>query len=412
MKICGVVAEYNPFHNGHAHHLEQSRKLNDADYCIAVISGSFTQRGTPAIADKYTRTRSALMCGADLVLELPVFYAVGSAQYFADGAVSMLEKLGCVDVLSFGSEIGDLKLLQQFAEILYSETPKFRAILKSKLKEGYSYPTARASAIITVYPELSQYVDILNKSNNILGIAYLKSLHAQNSNIAPHTVKRVGADYHDMRFGNHHSSSAAIREALFSGRTPADLKDQMPAPAFEIFADYLQREHSVYTDDFSLLLQYKLISEQAAGYAKYLDVSTELSDRILNHLYEFTTITEFCNLLKTKELTYVRINRALFHILLNITSQEVNHYIEDLKLTPYARVLGFRRDAAPLLTEIDKHTSIPLVTRLSDAHSLLDKPSMEMLGRELEITDIYNSIRCGKSGIPMRSEYSTPIVIL
>ena len=412
MRICGVIAEYNLFHNGHLHHLKMSRELAKADYCIVIMSGHFTQRGAPSIADKYARTRTALVSGADLVLELPSCYATGSAEYFAIGALSLLDQLGCVDALCFGSECGNLELLERFAEIFANEPPQFRQRLKEMLKHGSSYPLARSNALTELYPELSADVMTLSVPNNILGIEYLKALRLLHSTITPYTIKRLGADYHDRRFGKDFCSSSALRNSLISGRPFSDLRDQIPDGAYEVLREYFRTEKPIYMDDFSTLLHYKLILERSAGYTDYLDVTPDLSDRILNNLYRFTTISAFCELLKTKEMTYARISRCLSHILLGIRWETVRGYIDRLHYTPYARVLGFRRNSSELLTEIDRHSSIPLLTKLADAKSTLKEAAYHMFLKELEIADIYNSVQGNKSGHPMRNEYSTPLVII
>ncbi len=412
MKICSIVAEYNPFHNGHAYHLQETKRITKADYTIIIMGGNFMQRGTPAIIDKYTRTRIALECGADLVLELPSYYANSSAEYFAMGAVSLMDKIGVVDYLSFGSECGDIEPLQKIAHIISNESSDYQTHLQSYLRCGNTYPSARSLAILKTCPEMSPSISLLNNPNNILGIEYLKCLIRQKSSITPVTIQRLGSNYHEKRLGLHQSSATALRQALWTGITPKDLRSQMPVESYDIFTEYMSRNPSMHLNDFSEILYYKLLSERETGYTSYIDVSPSLSDRICNHLYKFDGIEAFCDLLKTKDITYTRISRCLFHILLNMRKDELDTYIHDLGLTPYARVLGFRKDAAPLLSEIDKNTRIPLITKLADAHAILTEPAFQMLKKEILINDIYSSIRASKAKIPMINEFSTPIVII
>ncbi len=412
MKICSIVAEYNPFHNGHAYHLQETKRITEADYTIIVMGGNFMQRGTPAIMDKYTRTRIALNCGADLVLELPSYYANSSAEYFAMGAISLLDKLGVVNQISFGSECGDINLLSKLAQIVTSESSDYQAHLQSYLRCGNTYPSARSSAILKTCPEMSAYIPVLNNPNNILGIEYIKSIIRQKSSIKPITIQRLGSGYHDNRLGIDQSSATALRQALWTGITPEELRTQLPKEAYEIFIDYMTENPSIHLNDFSEILYYKLLSERENGYTSYIDVSAPLSDRICNHLYKFDGIEAFCDLLKTKDITYSRISRCLFHILLNMHKDELNTYMHDLDITPYARILGFRKDASALLSEINKNTRIPLITKLADAHKILSKPAHQMLKKEILINDIYSSIRASKAKIPMINEYSTPIVIV
>lgn len=412
MNICGIVAEYNPLHNGHLYQLQKAKELSEADYTIIVMGGNFMQRGTPAIMDKYARAKAALSCGADLVLELPSYYSTGSAEYFAMGAVSLLDKLGAVTHLCFGSECGDAPLLQKIAKILLEESPEYKECLQSHLRSGQTYPSARTSALIKIAPELSAHISVLNTPNNILGIEYIKSIMKQNSSIVPLTTKRYGSGYHDMRLGINQSSATALRQALWSGVNLSELRNQLPEASFAIFEEYLQSNQLIHLNDFSEILYYKLLAERDKGFSDYVDVSPALSDRICNNLYNFNGYEDFCDLLKTKEVTYSRISRCLFHILLNMRKDELDNYMENLGITPYARVLGFRKEAAPLLSEIDKHTRIPLITKLADASEQLSPDAYEMLKRDITVNDIYSSIRASKAKVPMYNEFSTPIVIL
>ncbi len=412
MKVCGIVAEYNPLHNGHFYHLQEAKRISGADYIIVVMGGNFMQRGTPAIMDKYERTRAALSCGADLVLELPSYYATGSAEYFAAGAVSLLTKLGAVDTLCFGSECGDIDILNKIAHIIVEETESYQNCLQSHLREGNTYPVARSAAILQVCPEISSSITILNSPNNILGIEYIKSIIRQESSIIPITLKRCGSDYHDKRLGINQSSASALREALWTGIPLSELKEQMPKAAYDIFDNYLQNNEMLHLNDFSEIMYYKLLSEHHKGFEDYMDVSPALSDRICKNLYKFDGYEAFCDLLKTKEVTYTRISRCLYHIMLNIRKDELDTYIKELGITPYARVLGFRKEATPIFSEIDKKTQIPLVTKLADAHNILSAQAYEMLKKEIMINDIYSSIRASKAKVPMYNEFSTPIVIV
>ena len=412
MKICGIIAEYNPFHNGHQYHLKKSIEQSEADYSVVVMSGNFVQRGTPAIMDKHTRTEAALRCGADLVLELPVCYATGSAEYFAAGAVSLLDKLGAVTHLCFGSECGDIEHLKQIAQIYTNEPACFQEILRQKLKTGISFPVARAAALIEACPELCKSLPILSSPNNILGIEYMKALFRRNSTITPLTITRNGAGYHDRELTLSFSSATAIRQAFENGIPSTQLNGQLPSKASEIYEQYFQISHPIFTNDLSDILHYKLLMEKHTGYTSYMDVSEELSDRIQNNLYRFTTFTDFCALLKTKDLAYSRISRCLMHILLDIKKSDVSIYVNELDYTPYARILGFRREATPMLSEISKKTQIPMISKLADAGKSLEGSALEMLQKDILCSDVYSSLRCRKNEIGMKNEYSTPIVIV
>jgi predicted nucleotidyltransferase len=411
MKVNAIIAEYNPFHNGHKYHLDNAKQHNKADYTIVLMSGNFVQRGNPAILDKFDRARMALSSGADLVIELPTCYSASSAEFFATGAVSLLDKLGVVDSLCFGSECGDIEVLARIARILAGEPAGFVADLKENLALGHSYPNARTDALIHYDPELSESRMVLSSPNNILGIEYIKAIMRLGSTIAPYTTKRLGADYHDSRMGNTPTSANAIRVALSSGQNIEFMREHMPEAAYEILSDWFTHAPLMTADCFSEVLQYKLINERNEGYTKYFDVSPELSDRIVNHLKDFRSFDDFCNILKSKDVTYTRISRCLLHILLGLTD-DVFDKCRSLDYTPYARVLGFRKDSAPLLTKIKMKSSIPLITKLADAKDILSDEAYAMLENELRMNDIYLSAVALKSKTALKNDYSTPLVII
>ena len=411
MKVNAIIAEYNPFHNGHKYHLENALRQTEADYTIVIMSGNFVQRGAPALLDKYKRARMALLNGADLCLELPTCYSSSSAEYFANGAVALADKLGVVTSLCFGSECGDLEILQRIAQILLEEPDSFRSHLKSQLRQGISYPIARTNALLEYDVSLSDSRDVLSTPNNILGIEYIKSLLRRNSPILPVTTLRVGADYHDKRLGEHQCSAQAIRHALFAGQSTKQLQSQLPPSVYTILEEAVQTQQILYSNHLSTALHYKLIQEKAKGYTEYLDVSPDLSDRITKHLYQFQSYDDFCDLLKTKEMTYTRISRCLLHILLDLKKEQIESY-KELDYIPYARILGFRKSSTALLSAIKGNASIPLISKLADAGKLLDESAYAMLQNEIRMSDIYQSTLAQLTGKPMENEYCTPIVII
>lgn len=408
--VNGIVAEYNPFHNGHHHQLRDALSHTGADYTVVIMSGNFMQRGTPALLDKYKRTEMALRCGADLVLELPALYSASSAEYFATGAVALLDKLGVVNHLCFGSECNNLEVLQKIADILCEEPEGYVTLLKQNLKHGYSYPTARTMALVQFQPELSGSRDVLSFPNNILGIEYLKALRRRDCSIKAHTTLR-NSNHHSRMPEEQFSSSLALRQAILDHRDPSMLASQIPEDAYRILEAALASESPLQLDDLSAQLLYKLATEADMGYSSYLDVSSDLSDRIRNRLYEYTSFSGFCDLLKTKDMTYTRISRCLMHILLDIRNTDMELY-RQADYIKYARVLGFRRDAEALLTAIKQNSTIPLLTKLADAKEILDRQGLFMLHKELRINAVYESAAAIKSGRPMNNEYRSPLVII
>ena len=411
MKVNGIVAEYNPFHNGHAYQMQHAKEATGADYTIIVMSGNFMQRGAPALLDKFTRAKMALECGADLVLELPTCYDASSAEFFAKGSVALCDKLVVTTNLCVGSECGNIDTLSRIAEIFYTEPEPYVESLRCNLKKGMSFPIARTWALLQYAPSLSDEKDVLSSPNNILGIEYLKALMSRNSKIVPFTTPRVGADYHDKRLGTNQCSAIAIRQSVAAGHDLTYLASQMPENAYEILRTSLEEQKPLFADDFSAALQYKLLTEYSSGYDCYQDTSPDLSDRIRNMLPSFTGYTSFCDLLKSKDMTYTRISRCLFHILLNMTKEEFETCKSEDYIS-YARVLGFCKNAAPLLTEIKKNSSIPLITSLADARQTLPADALRMLDQDILRNQIYLGHLALKNKKEMVNEYRTPIVIV
>ena len=413
MKIVGLVTEYNPFHNGHKYHIEKAKEITGADYCIAVMSGDFVQRGAPAFLPKHLRTEMALSCGADLVLELPVCYASGSAEFFARGAVSLLNSLGCIDYICFGSESGDYQSLETIANVLYNEPLEYQQILQNFLKNGDSFPVARTKALKEYFHDIS-FDHLLDHPNNILGIEYIKALKQLDSKIKGCTITRLVSAYHDTELSETYSSASAIRNC-FSGKDNADqpdftiLESQMPSCCISIMKEYFNKRFPVSVDDLSLLLKYQLLKETKESLTKYQDVTKELANRIINRRNEFKSFSQFCDLLKTKELTYSRISRCLTHILLQIKTDTVDTFRQNGNCF-YARVLGFCKDSSPLLRYIKESSSIPLITKINQSEVLCDK-GKEMLHQDLFASDFYESIVSDKFNIAFINEFQKQLVI-
>ena len=411
MKTVGLITEYNPFHNGHAYHIEKAKMLTGADRVIVVMSGDFVQRGAPAVMPKHFRAKSALLSGASLIIELPVCFATGSAEYFAQGSISLLNQLGCIDSICFGSECGDLHLLKEIAQILADEPIEYQTALKQALKEGASFPAARQEAL-NIYSD--KYSEILASPNNILGIEYLKALAKIHSKMEPFTIKRIGAGYHDMDIDGQFSSATAIRSDIYqladvnssSESLPlTHIQTQVPSSCHELMKKNYQTRYPVKADDFSLLLKAKLLSETAGSLSHYLDMSPELANRILRLRNDYLSFEQFCDLLKTKELTRSRISRSFIHVLLGIT----NDWLTAMKApAPYARILGFRRDHADLLGILKRTSDIPLIT--SPARAVLADTAYQMLELDIYASDLYESVITDLYGTPFHNELTIQII--
>ncbi len=408
MKVVGIIAEYNPLHPGHQFHIAETKKLTAADYVITVLSGNFVQRGIPAVLDKHTRTRLALEAGSDFVLELPVPYALSSGEGFGYGGVSLLHGLGCVDILSFGSEEGSLEPLAQIAKVLVSETSlAYQSSYQTALKSGAAHPAAQTKALSEAYPFLD--TSVLNgHSNNMLALEYLKAIYKLDSHMKAVTVKRKGQGYLEDSVTNQGFASAtAIREALKS-QDFASLKDTLPACTEKALSQALSENRLLFLDDFSSLLHYKLLSLSYEELLTFWEVTPDFANKITKHLTNFENFTQFANLLWTKDTTYARVCRTLMHILLDIKANSWDVH----EPVPYARILGFRKEAAPLLSEIKQHTSIPLISKLADAEKMLSAQDYELLKLDMKAAHIYDSIVLKKSGLKSKHEMQKQIVML
>lgn len=432
MKTVGIIAEYNPFHNGHLYQLKKAKEITGADFAVVVMSGDFTQRGTPAVFDKYTRCRLSLLAGADLCIELPVVYATASAELFAKGAVSLLSALG-VDALCFGSECGEIAPLREIASLLFAEPPAYKEALNKALKEGLSFPSARAVAVrkcahagslpgadVTASSSLSGVdaaaSDVLASPNNILGIEYLKALLALEKNgqhaPVPYTIKREGDGYLSHTLSEESFCSAMALRKGIAEENP-DLLRYVPESIRQEFSDTCQTKSALCADDFSGMLFYKLLSEKDAGYDSYLDVSSDLSDKIRKNLGTFTTFSAFCeNSLKSKDITLTRVYRSLLHILLSIKKEDLP------AAAPYARILGFREASFEVFGCLSKK-NIPLLSRLKDASSLLSPEALSCLSKDIFAAQLYEHVRMQhmlhklhmqKDDCPFVSEYSRPVI--
>ena len=385
MKTIAVIAEFNPFHNGHLHLIKTCKESLKADRCLVIMSGDFVQRGAPAILDKFTRTQMALSAGADAVCELPIYYSTGSAEFFARGSISILDKLNTVDYLCFGSECGDIEILKKCADALNNESEEYKKSLSDNLQTGMSFPLARAKALSTA-TDLDQ--DILSEPNNILAIEYIRALTEFNSKIVPMTIKRIGEGYNSDKLAPS-PSATAIREHVLSENNLSDISSSIPDFCFDIIKGYSGDFASV--NGLSDILKYKLNLEKDNGFNQYLDVNSDLSSRICDVIEKAHTFDDFCNLIKSKNITYSRVSRCLLHILLNISAANMQEYRDD-NYTSYGRILGMSKSSSDLIRHIKEASSIPVFLNLKEANSNLDSLQKRLFDETLTSSRIYNEI--------------------
>ncbi len=425
MKITGIIAEYNPFHNGHAYQIAKIKEETDSDYVIVAMSGDFVQRGEPAITDKYERTRMALSCGADLVLELPALFSCASAEYFARAGVALFTRMGCIDYLCFGAENADLSRLNKIADILADEPRSYQDALNRYLREGKNFPAARILALKSYLSaessgtalETEQLASLLSTPNNILGIEYLKALKICRSQITPYPILREGAGYHDTDILLKNASASAIRQTLkqaaASDAAPdlAALSAAMPPEAFRIFSEHPASPAYLEADDFSGILNYLLLFYPAEALACFADCNIEIANRLKKNLREFSSFTQFAALIQSRDITYARMSRIFTHILLHMTAEDYEQ-AKQLGYVPYLRPLGFKKSSSDVLGEIKKHTDIPLIGKLANARQTLSDDACRLLEKDIFAADLYEQILAQKNRTIPRNEYTREIVLL
>ena len=407
MKTAGIIAEYNPFHTGHEYQIKYVKEKLGADFVVIAMSGNFVQRGTPALFSKYVRAEMALKGGADLILELPVSSSTASAELFAKGGVQLLDGIGVTDILCFGSECGDTRILMELAKLLVDEPPEFQAALRLNLKEGMTFPKARSQALTEVLPEPWKYQQVLSSPNNILGIEYCKAILREKSSISPVAIKREGNDYHEKSLAeNIFPSASAIRKAIMDTYNARTLENFLPESCRDVFFQTVSDHNYLLENDLDLIYRYRLLQETEELLCSYLDMSHSLARRILSCRNQYETFSQFANQLKTKDITHTRIQRALLHMLLHI------HNVPEQ--IPYARVLGFRKSSASLLGEIKKHSRIPLLTKLSDASKVLQENphSLDLLEETTFSSNLYENILAQKKNASCIHEYQKQIIVL
>lgn len=405
MKIVGLITEYNPFHAGHLYHMQQARELTGADYCVVLMSGSFVQRGEPAIFDKYRRTKAALLAGADLVLEMPVAFSTASAHEFAAYGVALLSAIG-VDAVVFGSECGQIEFLKQAASALNHESAEFQERLRKGLKAGLTYPQARAKAL-----EMEDtWASVLTSPNNILGIEYLRAAEDLHSPMEFYTISRKGSGYHEdtLADANFPSASAIrgiIRNSLSKDKDLLDiLASHLPAVTHPAYTGAVP----VFVDDFSELLNAAVLQMQATF--SIADLSPELAARLAKPPYFPLSFEERIQALKTRQLTYTRVSRALLHLVLGMREEDISRWKEE-GYALYARILGFCRQSSPLLSCLHKKSSIPLITKMADAAQNLSPSALALLEQEVYASHLYQTVRMKRSGV-FQNEYTEGLVFV
>lgn len=384
MRISGIVTEYNPLHNGHIYHIDETRKVTGCDYIIAVMSGDFVQRGEPAVADKYVRTEWALKAGADLVIELPAVFSLSSAEGFAFGAMRTLANTGIVSSICFGSESDDIKSLYNAAMFISNETPELQKKIKNQLSLGKSYPRARYDALESMGAPKEVLIS-LKTPNNILGVEYIKNMIKLMPKCESHTIKRIGGQYNDNALSGAFSSATAIREALYS--KSAEAYNAMPAFVSEKFS--LVRPRAVRLEDTFELLLYALRRMNQNELMQIAGVHEGFENLLLRAAHNSANPDEFFEILKSKRYTMARCKRISMCALLGITktlyAQSMNNK------AAYIHILGFKKNARSLVSAISKTANCPVLLRKSDTLNMANEAASS-LALDVLAHDIYSLI--------------------
>lgn len=378
MNVVGIIAEYNPFHEGHAYQIQKAKKQCGAEFAVVIMNGDFVQRGEPAIFDKYTRTKEALLGGADLIFELPVRFGLSSAGDFAMGGVLALNALPFVTHLCFGTETGDLTPLLQAATFLCDEPDSYRTRVKHFVKQGILYPKARSLALAA---ESGLPTETWDSPNNILGLEYCVALQKLHSKIKPFTIRREGQGYHD-------------------NDTPA-LSDFPSATFLRKKIRKAGEKENLSLSDFSSLIGYSLLT--AKDLCRIKDITPDLSDRIQNELPKYREINEFVKTIKNPSLTTGRIKRSFFQCLFDIEKEE--------PVMPYLRVLGMKKKASSLLSQ-KENASCQILTKLAFDVPKMDDTAKKLFAKDLLASDLYRQVFCHKYNQTLPNEYQhSPMVL-
>ena len=387
-RVLGIIAEYNPFHNGHLYHIARTKQETNAQYIVAVISGNFVQRGNTSIVNKWVKARMALLNGVDLVIELPTVYSISSAENFAEGAIKIFNSLGVVDTISFGMEASDISTLNNIANVLYSEPKEYITMLGHELKKGNSFPKARENALMVYLNDIKRYANVLSGSNNILAIEYLKAMKKTKSTITPIGIKREKVLYNDKYIVDEFASATAIRKMLMTNQLN-DISKVMPRNSYLKLGEELKNGHYVIDlSRFEKEIIYTLRKMSVTDVAKLPDVSEGLETSIKNAADSCNTLEELINIVKTKRFTQTRIQRILLYALLGIDKKKME---TSRKITPYVRVLGFNNKGKELISEMmNLNPKLNVVTSVKKyIDEVANRNLKEMLETDILATNIY-----------------------
>ena len=399
MNIVGLVVEYNPFHNGHLYHLNKSLEKTNATHSVAIMSGNFLQRGEPALFDKYTRAMAAVKNGVDLVIELPTLFACQSAETFAHGSIATLNSLNCIDSICFGSEEGNIDILYTISKILVDECDEFKDYLKKYLNDGMLFPSARSLALFD-YINKHNLIDIskdklfniLNYSNNILGLEYIKSILKLKSKIKPYTISRIVSSYNSEDITNTICSATAIRKSLKENNNFSLIKDVVPKETYEVLNYKISNNFYPMFDDNYYDILNAIIIRDYNNLNRYFEVNEGIENKIYQNIFKSNNLYDLLLSIKSKRYTLTKIKRTLNNILLGITKEDMSK-VRNICTMPYIRVLAFNNKGREILKVIKKSSDIKIINKFSNiSYSMDDDIFKTLIDYDIKATNMYNLI--------------------
>ncbi|MDE6761200.1 MAG: nucleotidyltransferase [Lachnospiraceae bacterium] len=423
MKHIGIIAEYNPFHNGHQYQIQKAKELFPDKKIVVIMSGDFVQRGEPAIFNKYLRAKCALSSGADIILELPPLFSTASAEHFSSSAILALAATGVVDTLCFGAEYDNLDTLYKIADFLVTEPEDYQILLKQHLKSGLSFPKARSLALCTCLQD-DFCETILKQPNNILGIEYLKAILKYHLPITPCIIKRQGSGYHDLSLENSLCSASSLRNkikqhwdsapsfavkgATFQISLLSQIDNYIPASA-GLALTSSEYAKPLFLSDFYPFLQYAFWQNRNQ-LDTYFEMPKELARQLSSCLQYPCDIEVLLNKLSCKNYTTSRIKRALTNILLNQKNSDIQKAKQENYIT-YLRLLGFTASSSPVLKEMKNTCTIPVINKVTDSKKILSGDACSRFEKDILISTLYKQAFFNKYGIGTPSEYEQSVII-
>lgn len=395
MRVLGLITEYNPFHNGHLYHLQKSIRVTGATHSVAVMSGNFLQRGEPAMLHKWARAEMAVASGVDLVVELPTVYACSSAEIFSFGSISLLDKMGVVDAVCFGSEEGNLKYMNKIASVLVKSPSFYNAKIKEYLEIGLPFVVSRSKALLDYFKEQNSFNDseikhvkqLLQSPNNILSIEYLKAIIKLNSRMIPYTVLRKKSDYHSKTITSDICSATAIREHLHNKQKLHDLRNVMPSKSFAILEENSKNQIGpIFSQDFENIILSVFRRESADSLKQFFDINEGLNNRTFKCASSTSNLYDFYDCVKSKRYTLTRIQRIAMHVLLNIKESDITSTKNENP--QYLRILAFNSKGREILRACKKTSYLPIITKLAN-YIPQNEIAKNMLSIDLRATNIY-----------------------